>query len=297
MSGTVFNIQRYTIHDGPGIRTEIFLKGCPLSCIWCGNPEGVSPEIQMGFYSSKCLGMEKCGLCKGLRDCADVCPADAIKQWGSEMSADEVMEVIRKERRYYESSGGGVTVSGGDPMMQPDFAGEILKRCRSEGIHTCIESALHADWEIIKGVVEHADMIITDIKHMSSDVHRRYTGVGNERILENIARVSETGKPLIIRIPVIPGINDGNDNMKETADFITGRLNNGIYQLQLLGFMRLGEEKYASLGREYPMADFEFDRAELSRRVNEMAEYFNGRGIRCLAGTQERNKRRGDLHE
>ena len=292
MVGTVFNIQRYTIHDGPGIRTELFLKGCPLRCRWCGNPEGLSVDVQTGYYQSKCLGPDKCGLCGGLRKDAELCPADALKQWGMRLTAEEAMEIIRRDRSYYERSGGGVTISGGEPMLQPDFTRQVLKMCRNEGIHTCVESSLYALRETVESVMEYADMAITDIKLMDSEKHRRYTGVGNEDILDNIVMVAESKKPLIIRMPVIPGVNDDMGNLEKTADFIIHRLgadrpDSSIMQLQLLEFMRLGEEKYASLSMEYPMADMSFDRESFSRSVRKAAMYFNERGIRCVVGTKE----------
>lgn len=298
MQGKVFNIQRYTIHDGPGIRTEIFLKGCPLSCRWCGNPEGISSKIQMGFYASKCIGVQKCGLCEGRRDREDICPADAIKQWGKIMTIEEVMEVIRRDKNYYSKSGGGITISGGEPLLQAEFVAEIFRKCRELGIHTCLESTLSLDWPIIESVMEYTDMVITDIKHMNSIIHSEYTGVGNEKILENLKKLSQLvewpdnemseRKPIIIRVPVIPNVNDDMDNMAATAEFILNELNNNVYQLQLLSFMRLGEEKYKSLGMEYPMANVELDRKVFSEKINDFAKYFNGRGINCLVGTKEK---------
>lgn len=319
-TATVFNIQRYTIHDGPGIRTELFMKGCPLSCRWCGNPEGFSQKIQPGFYPAKCIGVQKCGLCvntcsnskenrtaintglcTGCMECAKACPADAIKTWGREITVCEAMDMIRRDKAYYDKSGGGVTVSGGEPLLQAEFVAELFSRCQGEGIHTCLESTMYADRKTIERVLEHTDMVITDIKHMDSSVHREYTGVGNELILDNIKKVADTGKALILRIPVIPNVNDSMRNMEKTADFITEKLNCGvtacstggshadIRQLQLLSFMRLGEEKYASLGMQYPMVDVNPNREEFTQRIRKFAEYFNSRGIKCIVGTKEQN--------
>lgn len=329
--GIVFNIQRYTVHDGPGIRTELFLKGCPLSCRWCGNPESQSAAIEPGVYAIKCIGEENAAAAKryahrekpdfrkpggaggeksgepkvesadaGRRDklvsidrkqctncmkCADICPADAIKAWGKKMTAEEAMAVIRKDADYYRSSRGGVTVSGGEPLMQSDFVAELFRQCRAENIHTCLESTFCTDWSIIEKVLPETDLLITDIKHMDSEIHREHTGVSNEKILENIRRISRTGKELIIRIPVIPGVSDGEENAAATADFILNELGNRIKHLQLLGFMRLGEEKYASLGIPYPMRDIHLDRDKFNQKIKDMAKYFNDRGIRCIAGT------------
>lgn len=309
--GTVFNIQRFTINDGPGIRTELFLKGCPLRCKWCSNPEGQIPQIQPGVYSAKCFSEKACGLCiKACQNsallfgndkliaidrsrcvrcmgCADACPADAIKQWGTEMSVAECMREILKDKGYYERSGGGVTVSGGEPLMQSDFVRDLFIACKEEGIHTCFESTLCLPFDTAGNVLPYTDLVITDIKHMNSEIHRANTGAGNEQILGNIKRICGLHKELIIRIPVIPGVNDDDDNIKATADFINDELKGRIQVLQLLSFMRMGEEKYASLGIPYPMEEIEIDRDSFQKHVAQIAEYFNDRGINCTVGTKE----------
>ena len=312
-TGTVFNIQRFTIHDGPGMRTELFLKGCPLRCRWCSNPESHKAYVEPGVYKSKCISPKKCGLCQKVcpeegalvfyrgrltaidrekctncMECAAVCPADAIKQWGREMTVDECMKAIMKDVDFYQRSGGGVTVSGGEPLLQSDFVAELFKRCHQEGIHTCCESTFHIGWDKVEKVLPYTDLFISDIKHMDNDVHREYTGSGNGLLLENLAKLAERSCEMILRIPVIPGINDDTDNVEATADFIIERLGNSVRTLQLLSFMRLGEEKYASLGMPYEMKELKFNRRSLQKRVREMADYFNGRGIHCLVGTKER---------
>lgn len=310
--GIIFNIQRFTIHDGPGIRTEIFLKGCPMKCLWCGNPESQKPYIQPGIYKSKCISAKKCGLCleacpeealifyrgklsatdtercSRCMECARVCPADAVKQWGRSISADECIEEILRDREFYEKSRGGVTVSGGEPLLQSDFVKAIFTGCRREGIHTCCESTFHVKWEECEKILPFTDLFISDIKHMDSDVHRKYTGVGNERVLENLKRLVKSKKELILRIPVIPGVNDTEDNIKAAADFITEDLEGRVRSLQLLSFMRLGVEKYASLNMEYGMKDVKVNRKAFQKKVDDMAGYFSSRGIHCLVGTRER---------
>lgn len=311
VKGNVFNIQRYTIHDGPGLRIEIFLKGCPLSCEWCSNPESHSKKIELGVYKTKCIGKSKCGLCiKNCPDssmllfegdfleridynkcincmkCYENCPTEAIKVWGEFKTVEECMEVIRRDLEYYESSGGGVTVSGGDPILQTEFVSELFKQCKKEGIHICFESAFFADWKKIEGILEFVDLFITDIKHMNSQIHKDHCGVANDVILNNIINLSKTGKEYILRIPIIPGFNDNIDNIKATADFIDEKLETKPIVLQLLSFMRLGEEKYASLGRPYLMEDVDLDRGMFQEMISSFANYFNERGITCSIGTE-----------
>lgn len=311
--GVIFNIQRFTIHDGPGIRTELFLKGCPLRCEWCSNPESWAAYIQPGIYKTKCISRKKCGaceevcpvegalnftrgkltsidrsLCTNCLACYDACPSDAVKRWGQSLSVEECMKEILRDRGYYERSGGGVTVSGGEPLLQSDFVAELFKACKEEGIQTCCESTCYVDWKEIERILPHTDIVISDIKHMNTEVHKRYTGVPNERILENLKKLAGDGRELILRIPVIPNINDDMDNIKATADFIIGELGGRVRTLQLLSFMRLGEEKYASLGMPYKMEDVKVNRKSFQKHVDEIAEYFNSRGIHCQVGTKEK---------
>jgi pyruvate formate lyase activating enzyme len=311
--GIIFNTQHFTIHDGPGIRTELFLKGCPLSCKWCGNPESFKTFIQPGVYNNKCISHEKCGMCeevcpdKSMLEftdgklssidrnkctnclaCYNVCPSDAIKQWGKSVSVEECMKEILKDKGYYERSGGGVTVSGGEPLLQSNFVTELFKACKKQGIHTCFESTFYGNWKEIEKVLPYTDLVISDIKHMDTNIHKKYTGVNNETILKNLKKFTREKRELILRIPIIPNVNDDMENIKRTADFILYELGGNVRTLQLLSFMRLGEEKYHSLGMPYKMKDIEIDRELFQKHVNELAVYFNSRGIHCLVGTKEK---------
>ena len=328
MKGTVFNIQHFTIHDGPGIRTELFMKGCSMRCRWCSNPEGIKAEIQPGIYKNRCLTKSKCGLCEGAcpqaeagtgstagtgsalslyrgrpvidrskcsgcMACVDACPAEAIVQWGREVTVEEAVKEVLRDRGYYERSGGGVTVSGGEPLLQADFVAELFRQCREEGIHTCCESSLHVGWDSVSKVLPHTELFMADIKLMDSEKHREYTGEGNETILENLRRLAEymtqgPGPELIIRIPVIPGVNDSDENMRRTADFILNDMKGRVRTLQLLSFMRLGEEKYRSLDMPYGMTGTRFNRKAFQKRIEGFCEYFKGRGIHCVVGTREK---------
>ncbi|MGL5904896.1 MAG: (2S)-3-sulfopropanediol dehydratase activating enzyme [Cetobacterium sp.] len=311
--GIIFNIQRFTLHDGPGIRTELFFKGCPLRCQWCGNPESLKGNIELAVFNSKCLSLNKCGSCKescpdksklqfthdklssiDSNKCKDCficeknCPSNAIRIWGKSMSVNECMNEILKDKGYYDRSGGGVTISGGEPLLQSDFVSLLLKNCKENSIHTCCESSLYSEWKDIEKILPFTDLIISDIKHMDTDIHKKYTGVDNHKILENLKKITSEKKELILRIPVIPGVNDDFKNIEKTADFIINELNRQIKCLQLLSFMRLGEEKYQSLGLPYKMKNLNFDRIEFQKHINKIADYFNSRGINCLVGTKEK---------
>ncbi len=309
---TVLNVQRFTLHDGPGIRTEIFLKGCPLRCDWCGNPESFKRRVEVGVYNNKCITNQHCGSCfdvcpdnnmliysdaklteidshqcTGCMNCVEHCPSEAIKQWGQTMSVDDCMDLILKDKGFYQRSGGGVTVSGGEPLLQSGFVLELFRACKREGIHTCLESSLHTNWNRIEKVMQYTDLFISDIKLMDSYAHKTHTGVDNRRILRNLTSLAESGHDLILRIPVIPTINDSDENIKACADFIESHLHGRIKVLQLLSFMRLGQEKYQSLGLPYKMKDLKFERNVFQKRVTQIAEYFNQRGIHCCVGTKE----------
>lgn len=313
-SGLVCNIQGYTIHDGPGIRTELFLQGCPMHCLWCSNPESQGFTPQLGIYPSKCLTERVCGYCKkscpaenllkfdssGLISaiethaqcadclrCADACPADAIKIWGKRMRVEELMTIIEKDRHYYEKTGGGVTISGGEVMVQWEFAAEILRACRGAGIHTCVESALHCPPDHMDAVLQYADMLIADIKHMDSSVHRELTGVGNELILSNLCRAAKLGIPMVIRTPVVMGYNDSEENILAIGHFIREKLGSAVVQYQLLPYRKMGTEKYTALCWDYPMGDYvPPERSEWEPRLLELCTMLTEQlGIPAVAGS------------
>lgn len=315
--GIVFNIQRFTVHDGPGIRTEIFMKGCSLRCRWCSNPESFLLKRQVGVYPTKCIGIESCGacmkachraqdnpfmiqdgkvvgidraVCDDCMKCQEECPADALKSWGDEMDLQQIMKIIRSDRAYYEKSGGGVTVSGGESLFQWEFTLEILKACKNEGIHTCVETALGIGGNILEKIIPYCDMFITDIKHMDSDIHKKYTGIGNEQILENIKRITASGIPVVLRLPIIPDVNDTVEHIRQVGRFISSELGGRICQVQMLRFRRLGEEKYKSLGMPYNMEEVNPDREEYEEHIKKLTEELRTFGVPAFAGTTNKIK-------
>lgn len=251
----VSQIQRFSLHDGPGIRTTIFLKGCNLRCKWCHNPESQLAQKQMMYYKDKCIGCGKCAevcphqlkKCDFCGKCELYCPADARKVCGKEYSVDEVFSEIAKDKMFYENSGGGATFSGGECMLQIDFLYEILKKCKENGIHTAIDTAGNVPWEYFERVLPYADLFLYDVKAISDELHKQGTGVSNKLILENLLRLS--GKcDIIVRIPIIGGFNDDNAEVKKIAEFLKKIK---CIKKELLPYHSMGEHKYDALGIEH----------------------------------------------
>lgn len=315
IEGIIFNIQRFTIHDGPGIRTEVFFKGCPLRCKWCSNPESFKVKQEVGVNASRCIGVDKCGYCikacplvgdifevednqviginrKACTDClicAEACPSNALKVYGKKMTVEDVMKVLLADRTFYQSSGGGVTLSGGELLGQWQYALELLKECKKSRLHTCVETAMHCQGEILEQIFPYVDLVITDIKHMNAEKHREFTGVRNELILQNIRKTVNMGMPLVIRIPVVPDHNNNEENIRATALFIANELNNRVKQVQLLPYRPLGEEKYKYLGKPYPMGSFRVpERRVWEENIRYLVEVIKEYGVPAVAGTTEK---------
>jgi pyruvate formate lyase activating enzyme len=299
MSNMVTNIQGYSIHDGPGIRTVVFLKGCGLECQWCSNPECISPQPEVGFVKALCTKCGKCAgvcpvealvyeagkfphidraLCTGCGTCSSVCSYEAIVLFGKAMNVEELFDAVNRDKIFYETSGGGVTVSGGECLLQPQLVCALFERCRRAGIHTCIETSGYAAESSLGQVLPYTDYILYDLKHMNSDKHRQYAGKPNTIILTNARMAAASGVEMLFRIPLIPGVNDDIQNIKETANFLHG-LGNSVARIELMPYHRLGKGKYESLDKEYPFSDALSPELE---HVESVKKAFEANGIICL---------------
>jgi pyruvate formate lyase activating enzyme len=266
-TGIVFDIKRYAIHDGPGIRTTLFLKGCPLNCPWCHNPEGRNGKPEFMWWVEKCIGCRdcqdacakaaisfsgesllldkaKCDLCGA---CTDVCPSEALKLVGEEMTVAQVLKVIEKDRAFYDQSGGGVTLSGGEPLLQPDFAHSLLAACKEKGIHTAVDTCGQVDSDVLMRISEHVDLFLYDVKLIDEEKHETFTGVSNQLILENLRKLSEIGKRIIVRLPIVPGVNDDGKDIQEVGEFVSSL--GGVKEINVLPYHKGGVEKSRRLNR------------------------------------------------
>lgn len=274
--GRIFNIQRFSTHDGPGIRTTVFLKGCMLKCFWCQNPESqvMEPLLMHNYHMCKLCGscVKSCpegaisiedgrvvtdrNICTACGKCTEVCLYKARSISGYEASVSEILDLVLKDEKSYRRSGGGVTISGGDPLYQHDFTLELLKAFKSRKLHTSIETCGCASWDILENILEYVDYIQYDLKCMDSDLHKEGTGAENELIVSNLKKASRLGKPLRIRMPLIPGYNDSPEYVRQLRSFL---LENGIPVecAELLKYNRMGEEKFRYLEDTERLVEFE----------------------------------------
>ncbi len=269
MTGMIFNIQKFCINDGPGIRTTVFLKGCPLKCVWCHNPESQSKEKQILFYPDKCT---HCGRCNNLTvdDQDFFCPNHAKEICGKTISSEEVVAEVMKDAVFYKNSGGGVTLSGGEPLFQFDFALEILQKCKEKGLHTAMETCGFATKGQITQIAQYTDLFLFDFKETDPARHKEYTGVDNAVILENLQLLNELGKDVILRCPIIPGYNDRQENYGRICELANTLPS--VIGVELEPYHGLGENKYVALGKDLPQFS-----TLTEEQVNELIHYIASR--------------------
>ena len=273
VKATVFDIQRFSVHDGPGIRTTVFLKGCPLNCIWCHNPESKSSRPEIMIYGKSCVGCGEClnaclgklhkfddklhtvdrVSCNGCGKCASACVSGAITLCGKEMSAAEVLSEVVRDKSFYDNSGGGVTVSGGEPLMHTDFCYALFTLAKGEGISTACETSGFGKWENLERLASVTDIFLFDYKETSAERHREYTGMDNSLILDNLARLDSIGAKIVLRCPIIPGLNDREEHFLGIAD--VANRHPSILRVELEPYHSLGKSKADAIGKDYPLSD------------------------------------------
>ena len=288
--GLVFNLQRFSTEDGPGIRTTVFLKGCPLRCAWCHNPEGMPPHPQLLWYANRCIGARDClkacpekalelsregmridrKLCNACGRCEEACPACALEVVGKPWSVSALVAEVKKDEAFYRNSGGGVTLGGGEPMMQAEFVIAFLERCRAEGLSTALDTSGCAPWSQYERALPFVDLILLDLKQMDPEGHRRMTGTELEPILRNAARLGKEKTPVWVRTPIIPGYTDSPENVAAVARFIAGNMPN-VERYDLLAFNNLCTGQYERLGIPFALKGAPLLRRQDMEHLKEVA--------------------------
>lgn len=293
--GMIFSIQRYSLQDGPGIRTTVFLKGCPLRCQWCSNPESQNPHPEIMFRSQNCQSCGTCAevcdqgavlfengaprldtsICTQCLDCVEACPGGALEISGKAMPLEDVVNEACQDELFYTNSGGGVTLSGGEPLFQPEFARRFLKECQARGIRTALDTSGYAPWETLNRILRYTDLVLYDLKHLEPARHFQGTHVHNDLILENLIKMIDSKEARVwIRIPVIPDYNDSEAHFQALAEFIKER---SVEKVSLLGYHEWGKSKYAALWRAYPLSQA---RALPKERLEPFKQIFEDAGIK-----------------
>jgi pyruvate formate lyase activating enzyme len=297
LTGTIFNIQKFSLHDGPGIRTTVFFKGCPLHCQWCHNPESQPTGQQVVFFPARCIACGACietcpqgaitlsqagaltdlELCDQCGDCVEDCYSQARELVGRQVSVVEVMAEIESDRPFYEESGGGATFSGGEPLMQPDFLLALLKACKTEEIHTTVDTCGFASWNVLERIQPYTDLFLFDLKIMDQAQHQEYTGASNEPILRNLRRLSESGQVIRLRLPIIPGINDQPEQIRQIGEFAAGLPH--LDEVDILPYHNIAAEKYRRLNIVYALPDLPAPSAE---HLAEITQTLRGFGLKVV---------------
>ena len=299
-TGLLMDVKRFAVHDGPGVRTTLFLKGCSLRCIWCHNPEGISPCPQTAYYAHKCIGCGECARvcpagaqrmdagrhrfererCVACGACEEACLGEAMKLFGRTVTVDEAEAIALEDRAFYDHSGGGVTVSGGEPLLLADFVRALFERLKEQGVHTAVDTCGSMPWTAFEKVLPVADMFLFDVKHIDSDAHRALTGAGNERILDNLRRLSDANARIEIRMPLVPKANDDADVLKRIVALL-GSLN--IETMRVLPYHSLARSKYAALGLPDTMPDVPSpDDEHIARAVSILRAH----GVNAVSGKE-----------
>ncbi|HRD01806.1 MAG TPA: glycyl-radical enzyme activating protein [Candidatus Saccharicenans sp.] len=300
MKGMIFDLKHYAIHDGPGIRATVFFKGCPLHCLWCHNPEGISPEKELMLMPNRCarcgdcvrackygalaqkedgevvVDRSRCTLCG---DCEQVCQREAISLVGREMSIEDILAEVEKDRIFFDQSGGGVTLTGGEPLFQPELAEALIDRLRQVGIHVALDTSGFAPEETFLWIAQKSDLVLFDLKVMDDEQHKKFVGVSNRLILKNLRALDKTGKPIWIRFPLIPGVNDGLENLKAMADFLLEL--KSVKMLNVLPYHKGGMEKVRRLDQG---DQFEIFEPPSQAIIDSAINYFTDRGLIAKQG-------------
>lgn len=300
-TGLLMDVKRFAVHDGPGVRTTLFLKGCPLRCLWCHNPEGISPRPETAYYAHKCMNCGECARvcpsgaqrmdaggrhvfererCVACGACEGACLGEAMKLFGRTVTVGEAEAIALEDRAFYDHSGGGVTVSGGEPLLQSDFVRALFERLKEQGVHTAADTCGNVPWTAFESVLPFTDLFLFDVKHIDSAAHRALTGAGNERILDNLRRLSDAGARIEIRMPLVPGANDGMDTL-ERIGALLGGLN--VETMRVLPYHALARSKYAALGKPDTMPDVPSpDDGAIARAVTALRAH----GVNAVSGRE-----------